>query len=76
MTFEDFCKAKFDKGHLEHNEPWDAEHIDARKEIKNELADLYNYAELLADKVLATKVRSLARLLWLQIDSTPQGQVE
>ena len=72
MTFDEFCKAKFDRGHAEHGDTWDSKHINARLEIKNELADLYNYAELLTEADLAKEIRTLARELWTKLDNLGQ----
>lgn len=38
-------------------QPWDAAHIDARREMQDELLDLFNYAELLGDEVMKARVQ-------------------
>jgi hypothetical protein len=68
MTFEDARRAKFARGHREHGESWDPEHINARAEMQAELCDLYNYAELLGDEVLMTRVRLWCKDLWQELE--------
>lgn len=63
--FKALCTAKFERGRLAHpDNPWDKEHIDAIAEIKNELYDIHNYAELLADPNKKMKVRIYAEVMW------------
>ena len=60
MNFQDYAKAKFDKGRETYSEhPWDRFSVDAKEEIKQECADLYNYSELLAfeNSELAAQIR-------------------
>lgn len=68
MTFEEARAAKFERGRKEHGKPWDAQHINARAEMQDELLDLYNYAELLGDNVLMARVRLWCRTIWQELE--------
>lgn len=61
MNFTDYAKQKFLKGAEEHKQRWDKYSINVNEEMRGELADLYNYAELLDDKNLSAQVR-----IWCQ----------
>ena len=61
--FEKARKAKFDKGHKEHKQPWSLEYIDARQEIRDEMLDVYNYSSLLGG-VRGTLFKWVAKVGW------------
>lgn len=68
MLFDTARQKKFDRGATEHGQPWDAEHIDARKEMQGELCDLYNYADLLSDEVLKVRIQLWCRDVWQELE--------
>lgn len=72
MTFHQARKEKFKKGAKEHKQPWDLEHIDARKEMMGELEDLYNYAKLYAekDRLLSVEVMAFAKEIWEKLEKS------
>lgn len=67
-TFADACREKFERGQREHGETWDAQHIDARREMQGELCDLFNYADLLDDEVLKVRVQSWCKDIWQDLE--------
>jgi len=67
MDFDTARQKKFEQGRREHGQPWDAAHIDARREMQGECLDLFNYSLLLTDKELAERVQSVARALWHEL---------
>jgi len=67
-NFELEAYRKFEKGHHEHQEPWDTDHIDAIAEAKGECLDLFNYGELMPEP-LRSYVRDMARALWHELDN-------
>lgn len=70
MTFLQACKKKFEKGKREHKQPWNLEHIDARKEMQQELCDLYNYFKLYSeiDRLTALQVMSFCKEMWERLE--------
>jgi hypothetical protein len=69
MTFEEARQSKFDKGRREHGETWDAEHIDAVKEMQDELLDLANYSTLLNNQ-LGRLVFQTVKAFWLALEES------
>jgi len=67
MEFARALKEKFDAGAREHSQPWDAEHIDARKEMQDELCDLWNYSDLLEDEDLKREVQGWCKYMWKRL---------
>ena len=68
MDFDTARRKKFERGQQEHGQPWDAQHIDARREMQGELCDLYNYAELLGDEVMKVRVQLWCRDIWQELE--------
>lgn len=70
MDFEQARQVKFDKGREEHghNGPFDADHVAVIPEMKGEILDLYNYASLLDDEVLKTRVQLWCRDIWQELE--------
>lgn len=67
-TFEQALKEKFEAGRKEHNQPWDAEHIDAVREMKDEWLDIYHYASLLKDEELKREIQGECKYNWKRLD--------
>jgi len=82
MNFHDTRKIKFDKGALEHKQPWELSHIDTRSEIMDELLDIYNYAELHAtkrneqDMELAKQLMKLSKGYWQLLEEAGNKKLE
>lgn len=68
MDFDTERQKKFDRGANEHGQPWDAAHIDARREMQGELCDLYNYADLLDDEVMKVRIQMWCRDIWTELE--------
>jgi len=68
MTFDQARQQKFEAGSIEHQQPWDKEHIDHLKEIQDELLDLANYSSLDLDDPLMQQIHTLSRQLWNDIE--------
>lgn len=62
--FKTFAREKFLKGAEEHKQRWDKYSINVSEEIKGECADLYNYAELLDDTELASRIRMFSEEIY------------
>jgi hypothetical protein len=73
--FKKELQKKWDKGHKEHNRPWDLKHIDAIGEAQDELLDLYNYCKLMNNKT-GDEIAEWSRLYWrkLEIDKRQDTQ--
>jgi hypothetical protein len=69
MDFDTERQKKFDRGHNEHQEPWDAAHIDWRRELQGELLDAYNYADLCPDEVLKVRIHLWCRDIWTELEA-------
>jgi hypothetical protein len=61
------AKAVNQPGELLDRSVWSAQSVDARKEMQDELLDLYNYASLLDDEVLGVRVHLICRDLWQEL---------
>ena len=70
MKFHEARKAKFDKGHLEHEQPWDLEHIDHLNEIQDELCDLYNYCSLDEKDSTMRYIMAFAERAWERVEKS------
>ena len=68
MDFDSARQRKFEQGRKEHGQPWDAGHIDARREMQDECLDLFNYAELLGDEVMKVRVQLWCRDTWTELE--------
>ena len=69
MDFDSARQRKFEQGRKEHGQPWDAGHIDARREMQDECLDLFNYAELLGDEVRqGSASSSRCRDTWTELE--------
>jgi hypothetical protein len=68
MDFDTARQRKFEQGRKEHGQPWDAGHIDARREMQDECLDLFNYAELLGDEVMKVRVQLWCRDTWTELE--------
>lgn len=69
MDFDVARQKKFDIGRLAHpDSAWDAQSVDARREMQDELLDLYNYASLLDDEVMTVRVHMWCRDLWQELE--------
>ena len=68
MTFKQACKEKFEKGHQEHNQPWDLEHINHVAEIQDELVDIYHYASLEPDNDTMRYLMIFAEKTWENLE--------
>lgn len=66
MNFDEARQAKFDRGAKEHGQLWDLEHIDARREMMDELLDLANYSTLVESQ-LGKDIYRIAACLWNQL---------
>jgi hypothetical protein len=64
MSFKEERDAKFARGAKEHGQPWDAEHIDWRNEMRGELCDLWWYAELCPNKLLKWVIQTFCTGIW------------
>lgn len=64
MNFLGACEKKFRRGAKEHKQIWDAEHINARKEIMGELTDLFNYSTLYENRMIALEIQKFAEGMW------------
>lgn len=73
-TLKEFAKEKFEKGAKEHGQPWDNEHIDVISEMRGELGDVYNYADLFEDPWRKVKYRMYAQDLWNDLDELEAGE--
>jgi hypothetical protein len=70
MTFDQALLRKFEAGRQAHpDSPWDAEHVNARQELQDELLDAFNYSTLLNDEVLATRVQLWCRDIWTELQN-------
>lgn len=69
--FEQACKEKFERGRREHGQPWDAQHVDARREMQQELCDLANYSDLLNNRTLAQLMKRIAEMQWRALEALP-----
>ena len=69
QDFKKACEDKFDKGHKEHDQPWDLEHIDHIQEIQDELTDLYNYASLDPKDKLMSHIMVVAEQFWVRLNN-------
>src|SRR5438552_3447299 len=67
MTFDEACFEKFERGRKEHGHPWNAEHIDARFEMMQELTDLANYSTLMENE-LGRRIYATAKSLWGELE--------
>jgi hypothetical protein len=68
MDFDKKKQKKFERGQQEHRRPWDAAHIDARREMQRELCDLYNYAELMGDEMMKVRIQMGCRDIWNELE--------
>jgi hypothetical protein len=68
MDFEVARQIKFDAGAKEHHMPWDLEHISYKKEIQDELLDLYNYASLDATDRQMSYIMVFAKNMWEKLE--------
>ena len=68
MTFDQARQEKFDKGHKEHKQPWDLDHINHIAEIQDEICDLYNYASLDPNDSDMHYLMVFAKKTWEQLE--------
>lgn len=68
MRFFKAVKEKFERGAQEHGPGFNKEKINAVKEIKEELEDIYNYAELLENEELKQELQGLANYYWKRLE--------
>jgi hypothetical protein len=68
MDFDIERQKKFERGQREHRQPWNAQHINARREMQGELCDLFNYADLLGDEVMKVRIQLWCRDIWKELE--------
>jgi hypothetical protein len=65
-SFEEARQAKFERGAREHGQPWDAAHIDAVAEARDEFLDLANYVTLIPGPV-GRDLYKVALIFWREL---------
>jgi hypothetical protein len=69
MEFDRAGQNKFDLGRAAHpDSAWDAQSVDARREMQDEFLDAYNYASLLDDEVLRVRIQLWCRDMWQELE--------